>query len=599
MVRHGKRRPLPVGLTLLAALWLSAVQCPAGVVVLANRAPEKVDFFLVENDGGTHRHRLEPQHLLSIPVAERIGIAYYVGAEPRRHLLEANSVYYFVDRDDELNVIKVGFPKWPNAKATPRPASPEVPPDSVATIPAMILVDDDEPAVRRIWEERLRERLSAASDILERHCRVRFEVAAVGTWVSDDRILDFEQSLQEFELNVTPAPARVAIGFTSQYRMPRGRTHLGGTRGALHSHILIREWAQHVTKAERLEVLLHELGHFLGATHSPEGTSVMRATLGDHRAHARSFRIGFDAPNTLIMNLVCEELRARGVASLAHLSPLTKARLRSIYSGLGEVLPNDPAAKHYLELLDRRAYVRSAVTYPKPLVAATRTVVQAIAEAAKENRSAGPTGTGRRLNGDRLMELYARRAAAAAKDVPPDQAAKAFLLGLGIAMDSAMMLRYSPIANTLCRQVESHQERARRLAVFGAPTMRGRRDLAQHFAVSSAVAALVGPRGAETAGVAKELRDSRGKSGFSFVDLSADIAGATFAGYVCNSKISLDRLASSFAVEDFLPDGSNLEEGIPWKDFLHEYNSAHHERFLRQQAAIRQQVLRLPGYQLR
>jgi hypothetical protein len=40
-------------------------------------------------------------------------------------------------------------------------------------IPVKILVDDNEPAVQRIWEERLRKRIRAASQILDQRCHVQ------------------------------------------------------------------------------------------------------------------------------------------------------------------------------------------------------------------------------------------------------------------------------------------------------------------------------------------------------------------------------------------------------------------------------------------
>ena len=45
-------------------------------------------------------------------------------------------------------------------------------------------------------------------------------------------------------------------------------------------------------------MLVHELGHFLGAVHSAESRSVMRPNIGDRQERVRSFHIGFDAPNT-------------------------------------------------------------------------------------------------------------------------------------------------------------------------------------------------------------------------------------------------------------------------------------------------------------
>ena len=105
----------------------------------------------------------------------------------------------------------------------------------------------------------------------------------------------------------------MAIGFTTHYEWVQGEMHLGGTHGALASHVLIRESPGQVSEPERLEVLVHELGHFLGAAHTSDKTSVMRPMLGDRQSAAKCFRIGFDAPNTLIMSLVAEEMRTRHI----------------------------------------------------------------------------------------------------------------------------------------------------------------------------------------------------------------------------------------------------------------------------------------------
>ena len=94
---------------------------------------------------------------------------------------------------------------------------------------------------------------------------MRFEVVATRTWTSNPRVHSFDEVLLDFARKVRPAPARLAIGFTSRYDWLREESHLGGTHGALGSHVLIRETVGHVSEPERLEVLVHELGHFLGA----------------------------------------------------------------------------------------------------------------------------------------------------------------------------------------------------------------------------------------------------------------------------------------------------------------------------------------------
>ena len=229
---------------------------------------------------------------------------------------------------------------------------------------------------------------------------------------------------------------------------------------------------------------------------------------------------------------------------------------------------------------------------PPPLLeAGVRTVVRAVREAAEENRAGGEV-----LRGDRLTEYLVRRAARAARGLPQDTAARALLLGLGVAMDDSEMLRSAPLIGQIFRVAESDEERCRRLAALGRPTMHQRRDVAQHFFISTALACQLGPGAAETLGIAKELRDSRGATGFSFVDLAADLAGIAFATNVRQAQISMDFLAESFVVADFVPEGANWPEGIPWERFLTEYGSVQDDRFLRCQTELRRQILALPGY---
>lgn len=196
------------------------------------------------------------------------------------------------------------------------------------------------------------------------------------------------------------------------------------------------------------------------------------------------------------------------------------------------------------------------------------------------------------------MEHYVRRAAAAANRLPRNYAPKAFLLGLGIGTDSSSVLRDSPLIGKICREVESDDERRDRLLVIGSPTMHGRRDLGQHFAVSCALAVVVGSHGAEIAGISKELNDARGGSGFSFADLAADLAGIRFSKDVTDLKLSLGRLADSFTVADYLPPPTGLPEGIPWDKFLAEYGSIADDRFRRSKDAIGKRIEQLKGYRL-
>ncbi len=205
---------------------------------------------------------------------------------------------------------------------------------TAATIHVKVLVDEEEPMVETAWRQRLQSRVDEASEIIRQYCDLQFSVTSFGRWETDDRLQDFAKSLREFEQEVLPAPAQLAIGFSSQYRFQRGRNSLGGTRGPLHSHILIREGSDSIYEPERLEVVLHELGHFLGAAHSGRADSVMRPVLGDGQSRARAFRIGFDPDNARVIRLVAGEVIDRRLRRFSQLTPETKLRLREHYVNL-------------------------------------------------------------------------------------------------------------------------------------------------------------------------------------------------------------------------------------------------------------------------
>jgi hypothetical protein len=233
---------------------------------------------------------------------------------------------------------------------------------------------------------------------------------------------------------------------------------------------------------------------------------------------------------------------------------------------------------------------------------AARAVVAAVVRAAEANARL-PLRTERgakppfRRTGDDLTEFLVRAAAGAAKELPAEEAAGAFLLGVGLAIDDSTIIRNNPLTRALCRRVESDAERARRLAVLGAPTMRGRRDLAQHFVVSCALVEVVGAPLAEAAGLYKEQRDSRpGGSGFSFADLSADLAGVTLAVRLKKGTVPLETLAKQYRVDDYLPDPRGLREDLPAEQFAKDYGGLSDRRFLAEVEKIRGRIADLPAY---
>ncbi len=231
-----------------------------------------------------------------------------------------------------------------------------LPSDSAAittrTIYVKLMVDEEEAAVERLWQERLAQRLLAANQVLSHYCDVRFAPIAFDRWQSDNRVQDLTRSLREFEQEVNPEPGHIAIGFSSQYKFSPGRNSLGGTRGPMRGHILIRENAPDVHEPERLEVLVHELGHFLGAAHSSHPQSAMRPVLGDGQALVRGFQIGFDEENAKILQLVSKEIRERSARHFLQFTEPTLRELRVHYAALREQQPKDPTAKRFSQIVD-------------------------------------------------------------------------------------------------------------------------------------------------------------------------------------------------------------------------------------------------------
>ena len=226
------------------------------------------------------------------------------------------------------------------------------PAGAVDAITVRILVDEEEATTPQAWQQRLSQRLQKASEIISPYTRVSLRVHSFGVWRSTDSVQEFSASLREFEKTVDPSPARLAIGFSSQYRFQSGRNHLGGTRGPLRKHILVRENAPTVLDPERGEVLVHELGHCFGAAHSTSENSVMRPVVGDGRARSRAFPIAFDPSNAEVLRLVGNDLRFGRVRRFQDLSPRTLERLRPHYQALANENKRDVTADRFLFMVD-------------------------------------------------------------------------------------------------------------------------------------------------------------------------------------------------------------------------------------------------------
>lgn len=104
-----------------------------------------------------------------------------------------------------------------------------------------------------------------------------------------------------------------------------------------------------------------------------------------------------------------------------------------------------------------------------------------------------------------------------------------------------------------------------------------RTDLAQHFIASAELVVSVNKQAALIAGEEKEINDSQGGSGFSFIDLSADKAGIRFGDQAISSPENARKIQLAMSqikdYSDFMPDPTGLPENLSETEFKQRYES--------------------------
>jgi hypothetical protein len=582
-------------LCLAGLLYWQTFPALAEVAVLTNRTPREV-IVDVTPAGETYR-KIAISSGDSRPVFFDRSASVRFGHQlaPQVYDLEASAAYMFLPEPEgqSFRMERIGLGPSDSAPRPEVPWTPGTPlKKELVTLPIKIAVDDDEPTHRTIWEPRLRQRVAEASKVFEQHCGVTLSIVSIVTWDSDDKIRDFGRSMREFEQEVTSAPAQLVIGFSSQYDFTTGQIHLGGSRGPLYPYILLKERAPNVRDPEKLELLVHEMGHFLGASHSPEPQSVMRPVLTISHLRATGARVHFDPVNTLLMSLVADEMRRNQIHTFGDISFPTKQRMLEIYKVLQEALPGDPAAGVFQRIVGVSNSSETTRNVREILSQLARMAYLEQARAAK-GRDAGQEA----ISGDELTARYVREAAAIANELHTPDAPKAMMLALGLFFDDSNTLRSFPATSSLATQVESEEQRRNRLGSLGDPTLRGREDLAKHFFVSAHLSVAMGGGGARSAGLLKETLDSHGGSGFSFADMAANRAGIIFAEKLIAGQFTLEQISRSFTVDKFMPEIGDLTEGltaVSLKSHLAENAGSDLDGELRR---IERRILELPVYQ--
>jgi hypothetical protein len=126
-------------------------------------------------------------------------------------------------------------------------------------------------------------------------------------------------------------------------------------------------------------------------------------------------------------------------------------------------------------------------------------------------------------------------------------------------------------------------------------------DTAQHF-TTSATLAMAGQRAlADMIGLAKELNDTHHGSGFSFVDLAADQAGAFFGRSAVRSPDKARRIqelvSRSPDESQFMPVVDDLPERLSPEEFAKRFENVESPAFQAMKNQIQARILARPVYQ--
>ena len=130
-------------------------------------------------------------------------------------------------------------------------------------------------------------------------------------------------------------------------------------------------------------------------------------------------------------------------------------------------------------------------------------------------------------------------------------------------------------------------------------TLKGRKDLTQHYFVSAALNAVSGTKWSNAIGLQKELKDSDGGSGFSFVDLMADIAGNKLATAALNENkaaIIQKRLKLIGSESEIMGEIGGLLENMTENEFRIEFGTVGSEEYIRVVREIERRLFQCSVY---
>lgn len=317
-------------LFVVLALAATAPTAWAGVVVLVNKLESEAQVEIWHGTSDPRTFRIPSGGLVPVFATTSPVVKVRAGSSALEERVELNTIYELALRGESivLRQVHVGNLRpgvWiaPSQKIDQRRV----------TIPVALFVDEEQPAVREVWEPRLRRQVEEASRFVEWFCGVRFEIVTVGTWTSDNTVQSVESLLDDFRRKVRPDGVLLVLGVSSQLRVA-GSGEFHYPLALFESHLVIPDVQQTYTAQMQLMTLIHSFGHFLGAVDVTDVPSVMNPA--QKTLHAEKDKPDyFDPLNTLVMNLVADELAFRNVRQIRELSSSTRNYLLAIYRYLG------------------------------------------------------------------------------------------------------------------------------------------------------------------------------------------------------------------------------------------------------------------------
>jgi hypothetical protein len=141
-------------------------------------------------------------------------------------------------------------------------------------------------------------------------------------------------------------------------------------------------------------------------------------------------------------------------------------------------------------------------------------------------------------------------------------------------------------------------------SVFSPPTLRvtlyQRQDLGRHFVSAAAIAASAGVGIAEVLANSKEVYDARYTSGFSFSDMTANVAGLTLGEAATENEARARALQlwlrDARTESEYMPEPDTVGDGMSEDAFIEHYSDRTSPRYRARRRGIKARVGALPLY---